>query len=97
MVPPRFDGQLEADHPRRALTGAPVTDYVGIKNEELRIEKRAIQSRFSILHSSFFILNFPGPALIRASSALVAASHPRLLSDLVRLLLLDMALYCPKV
>ncbi len=95
MVPPRFDGALYAHHPRRALTGAPVTNYVGIENEELRTEKGS--GLFSILNSHFSILSFPDPALARASSALAQPHTYRLLSDLARLLLPNMALYCPKV
>ena len=57
VVPPRFDGLLDARHPRRALTGAPGTNYVGIVNEELRIEKDSDNacSQFSILNFQFSI------------------------------------------
>jgi hypothetical protein len=42
----------------RALTGAPGADYVGIENEELRIENDAHQAAFSIFNFQFSILNF---------------------------------------
>jgi hypothetical protein len=49
-----------------------------------------------ILNFQFSILNFPGPALIQASSALYGLA-PSGRSLLLRLLLPDMALYCAEV
>jgi hypothetical protein len=59
------------------------------------MQKISSAERF-ILNFQFSILNFPGPALIQASSALHGLA-PSGRSLLTRLLLPDLALYCAEV
>ena len=82
-----------AHYPRCALKRAhprPTTS-------ELKMKTENISSTQCFIHNfQFSIPNFPGPALIQASSALHGLA-PSGRSLLLRLLLPDMALYCAEV